>query len=43
MRQFADLRELGVELVKRARVLEENGSVAFKVWVGLLKARDESC
>jgi hypothetical protein len=38
-RVFIDLRELGLELVKRARVLDENGSVGFKIWVEILKAR----
>jgi len=38
-RVFGELGELGSELVKRARVLEENGSVGFKIWVEILKAR----
>ena len=39
-RSFKDLELLGLELVRRARVLEENGSMAFKIWVEVLKVRD---
>jgi superfamily II DNA helicase RecQ len=41
-RGFAGLKEVGNELVKGTVVLGENGSVAFKIWVELLKNRDES-
>jgi hypothetical protein len=39
-REIVDLTELSRELVKRARVLEENGTMAFKVWVELLRMKD---
>jgi hypothetical protein len=38
-RSFKDLELLGLELVRRARVLEENGSVAFKIWLEVFKHR----
>jgi superfamily II DNA helicase RecQ len=38
-RSFKDLESLGLELVRRARVLEENGSVAFKIWLEIFKQR----
>jgi hypothetical protein len=38
-REVDDLKELGAELVKKARILEENGSVAFKIWLEILKQR----
>jgi hypothetical protein len=39
-RVFDNFELFGVELVKPVRVLEENGSMAFKIWVEILKARD---
>jgi Helicase conserved C-terminal domain len=39
-RSFKDLETLGQELVRRDRVLEENGSVAFKIWLAIFKLRD---
>jgi hypothetical protein len=41
-RGFAGLKEIGKELVKRTVVLGENGSMAFKIWVEVLKIRDGS-
>jgi len=38
-REFMDLKELSRELTRKARVLEENGTVGFKVWVEIVKAR----
>jgi superfamily II DNA helicase RecQ len=38
-REIGDLKELGMELVKKTRILEENGSVAFKIWVEIFKQR----
>jgi superfamily II DNA helicase RecQ len=39
-RVFEDLRQVGKELVKKTVVLGENGSMAFKIWLEILKARD---
>ena len=38
-RSFKELELLGSELVRRARVLEENGSIAFKIWLEIFKQR----
>jgi superfamily II DNA helicase RecQ len=38
-RRVAGLKEVGTELVKRMVVLGENGSMAFRIWVEILKAR----
>jgi hypothetical protein len=39
-RSLNDLTTLGKELVRKERVLEENGSMGFKIWLEILKLKD---